>query len=462
MLQASRNSSSVSRTVAVLSVLAMSTLGATSASAQEDDISAPPPLQWPTSVSAHATGQVPFQLGNSGLRHSIEEAADLSLCTMLMTDANMPIPTGAHFTYADCPPSIKAKIDAREGKVAWAEGARPTECGSNCLGGPFMLNTQNVDRPNSRYALAYGHLIFHVDIPGPFNRDVYYGLEIDVTCNVPAGTRDGTANVTAHVDGPWAEDPGILESIANFLVLPLDLSQRITDGINAGSGVSTNSGPSQGPCTSIGATHWPPAEFKFDAFLWDVPPPKRPSRTTIGDVTAVKPTVTLYFDRIIRNHTIESNPSPGPFTFTLYINGAPAHIPLNGTISLSPNGASHDQKYCKTLTMDGVDSLQILFVDSFGGAVWSQFTSAQNFGSGGAHKMTTGRRYLRPGLHPGDKPTTWVSREFELDYRVDYHGAPTSVAPVTMPSTLGLPSVPTTGVLAPPDQPPPGSSCIRI
>jgi len=42
---------------------------------------------------------------------------------------------------------------------------------------------------------------------------------------------------------------------------------------------------------------------------------------------------------------------------------------------------------------------------------------------------------LTPGLHPGDKPQHFVLRAFELDYRVDYHGAPTSVAPVTTPPT---------------------------
>jgi hypothetical protein len=54
----------------------------------------------------------------------------------------------------------------------------------------------------------------------------------------------------------------------------------------------------------------------------------------------------------------------------------PTRIPPNGTISLAPTGESHDQKYCKTVTMDWANSLQILFVDSLGGSVWSQFTPA--------------------------------------------------------------------------------------
>lgn len=458
MLEATRESSGISRTVAVLAALWMSALGATRATAQEDATSAPPPLQWPLPVSAHPSGHLPFQLGTSGLRRTIEDSANVELCKMLMKDAGLQIPSEATFTYDDCPSSIKAKIDAREGKVAWADGARPTECGRSCLGPPFMSQTQRIDRPNARYAMVYGHLTFHVDTPGPFNRDVQYGLEIDVTCDVPPGARDGIVKTTTHVDGPWADDPGFLESIFNFLALPLEFSQRITDGINKGYGVSTSSGPSQGPCTSIGANAQPPDYVQGDEFVWDVPPRRpRPPETA----AAIKPTATLYFDRIVRKHTIESNPSTAPLTFTLYVNGVPAHIPRNGTISLAPNGASHDQKYCKTVTMDGVNGLQILFVDSLGGSVWSQFAPAQNFGAGGVHKMTTGRTYLRPGLHPGDKPMNFLLREFELTYRIDYQSAPTSVAPAATSSTGVGPRAPA-GVVAPPDRRPPDSSCTKI
>jgi hypothetical protein len=464
MSQAKRVSSIISSAVAVLAMLSMTALGATSAHAQEDVTGPPPALQWPTSAGAHPGGALPFQVdaaSTMGLRHSIEDAADLELCKMLMKDANMPVPSDPNFAYANCPSSIKAKIDSGDGKYAWADGARPTQCGRNCVGPPFMMQTQNADRPNAQYAMVLGSLTFRVDTPGPFNRDVYYGLEIDVTCDVPAGTRAGTANVTTHVNGPTADDPGFLETVFNFLALPIEFSQRITDGINEGYGASTTPGPNQGPCSSMGVIASPPAEFKFDAFVWDIPKP--PRRPPIPDVTTLKPTATLYFDKIIRNRTIETNPSMAPLTFTLYINGMPAHIPRNGTISLAPN-ASTNQKFCRAIPMDGMDSLQILFVDSLGGAVWSQFTSGQNFGSSGEHKMTTGRTYLMPGLHPGDKPQNGVLREFELDYRVNYQAGPTSANPTPAPAnpSRGGRPTPPAAVFAPPDQPPPDSSCIRI
>src|SRR4029077_9803526 len=141
MSQARRISSIISPVVAVLAVLSMSALGAASARAQEDVTGPAPALQWPTSVSAHPGGALPFQVGAAstlGLRHSIEDAADLELCKMLMKDANMPVPNDPNFAYADCPASVKGKIDSGDGKYAWADGARPTQCGRNCVGPPFM------------------------------------------------------------------------------------------------------------------------------------------------------------------------------------------------------------------------------------------------------------------------------------------------------------------------------------
>jgi len=171
---------------------------------------------------------------------------------------------------------------------------------------------------------------------------------------------------------------------------------------------------------------------------------------------AVKPTATIYFDRIIRNHTIESNPSPAPLTFTAYINGMPAHIPKTAPISLSA-GARNEQKYCKTISTEGLDSLQILFVDSLGGAVWSQFTSGQGFWRRCAQD-DHGTYVHDSRLHPGDKPQKFVLQEFELDYRVDYHPMPTAIGSATTPTpaTGGRPARPRPhgGVVVLGDQPP--------
>src|SRR5256885_693270 len=90
---------------------------------------------WPASLQQ---GLHPLHVCTCGLVASIEEAADRNLGEMLMKAAIIPIPNEATFTYADGPSSIKAKIDPRKAKSSWADRARPTECGRNWVGPPFM------------------------------------------------------------------------------------------------------------------------------------------------------------------------------------------------------------------------------------------------------------------------------------------------------------------------------------
>src|SRR5438552_18443541 len=118
-------SSFVMHAMAAFAALAVSAVGTTAAFAQENVTSASPPLQWPTSASAHPTGSLPFQLSSTmGLRNTIEEEANATLCKMLLTDAHIPIPNGAAFTYSDCPSAYKAMINSRQGRFSWADGAR--------------------------------------------------------------------------------------------------------------------------------------------------------------------------------------------------------------------------------------------------------------------------------------------------------------------------------------------------
>ena len=264
MFRTIRKSKFLSCAIGALAVMSMTALFATTVCAQEDVNSAPPPLQWPTPVSASPTGRIPFQYSATmGLRNSIEEAGNAELCKMLMKDAKVPIPNEANFTYADCPSGYKTMINLRQGKYSWADGARPTECGRNCIGPPFMSQTQSVNRPNALFAMVYGHLSFHVDTVGPLSREVTYFLEIHVTCDVPAANRNGTANLTTLVDGPVADDPGFLETIVNFLALPLELSQRITNGINAGYGTSTSPGPEPGSVQLDRGLRFGPGQFQI-------------------------------------------------------------------------------------------------------------------------------------------------------------------------------------------------------
>jgi hypothetical protein len=302
----------------------------------------------------------------------------------------------------------------------------------------------------------YSRLTFWASTVLGETRDFDYLLETDVRRNVPGGNRTGVIGVTTTTQGPVADDPWFLESILSSLLLPVELSERIDDRITQNFKVTTTTTPlamGQFQCSSIGIVASPPNQYKNDEFVWDVPAPKI---VPVGSNAAVRPRATLYFDRILRNQTTESIPPSSPFSFTPYINGMPAHIPRMSTIPLAPN-ASYNQKYCRTISMEGLNSLQILFTDNVGGAVWSQFTAGQDFGSGVSHKMTTGRSVVTAAPHPGDKPVQSWLRDFELDYRIDYSGAPKAVSPSSGGQTKApMPGVATSGKRQP------DSGCTRI
>src|SRR5215472_8256448 len=120
------------------------------AKAQEDNISPPPPLQFPLLAGPNATGQIPFQLSAlAGLRFNIEQAGNLGLCEALMTQAGQTIPPG--LTFDQCSPSIQQQVNNNQGMVTWADNARPTQCGRDCVGPPFMSQTLQLTQPNYRF-----------------------------------------------------------------------------------------------------------------------------------------------------------------------------------------------------------------------------------------------------------------------------------------------------------------------
>jgi hypothetical protein len=168
-------------------------------------------------------------------------------------------------------------------------------------------------------------------------------------------------------------------------------------------------------CRSIGAFASDPANWKFDAFTWDIP---SPSRVTVVNALN-RASATVYFDRIIRHKTLVSDGTTDPFTFRVFLNGISGQMPRTGEISLGPDGVS-TQAFCKTIDLTGADSLQILFTVNNGAAAWSQFPAAANYGAGGSRSMTTGQSLLLPVQAPGQKPTPFMNREFELQYHIEY------------------------------------------
>lgn len=414
---------------------AISTFGGGAAQAQEDNNSAPPPLQFPTLPGPNPRGS----FGMGSLRSALEQGGNTELCKILTKDVNPNVVFPPNFTFAQCDPAIAAKVNSRSGSVRWASGARPRECG-DCVGRPSNVRTQALDRPNRRFATVHARLTFTVvDVgPTPFDRDVIFPVDVNFECRVAGAQKRGEIQVTTVAGQPFADEPDFGESVADFLLGPLNISRSIENGIRAALGGGGNTpGPNLGPCTSIGARLDPSPPF--DSFVWDIPGPSQPLPPITTTSVLPGTQATVVFDSIVRKPTIEQQPPKGPFQFVLFINGNTALIPRLGTVNLPPGGR-HDQPYCKTINVAGAEALQILVTDGVGGAVWSQFLRRADFGNGPSRTLTTGRQFFQapnpiPGapMPPGgDKPQAFIAREFEVRYRVVF--SPGVVAP---PTTTG-------------------------
>ena len=453
-----------------VSVASLTLSFAPQARAQEDAISAPAPLQWPTLTGPTSNRSFAVIL----LRAEFEKGANAELCKVLMREQQIAIP--AQFDFTMCPPALATKVNNRQGKVKWASGAKPTECGMSCWGRPFMTREQSLDRPNVHYAMFFGHLDFEVENPGP-NRNVRFGYEAHFRCVIPPGARDGALEISAVFGRPVIGDPSFWESVADFLV-PLNISRQIEAGIRrALSTPGSTAMPDMGRCTSIGVDAPPQVNPNFDTVRFDLPPPQRATVASgAGAVSALNKSATVRFLRITRKPPALGFNSPvEPGTFSVFLNGIAAHFPETPALPLPPAGASAPINLCKTIDMNGADRLQVIFVNSLGGAVWSQFASGQKFGAGAPHLMTTGRRVVVPGQpgppgppgSPGSgppKPQTLVLREFELTYTIEYH-APPSEAVELPPATGGgvrPPRAPTSGTLSADPGSAPPQPCRKI
>lgn len=410
------------------------------ARAQEGAISPPPPLQWPVLAGPNAKGDFSITI----LRQLIELGGNEELCKILMKEANQPIP--ANFEWSLCPPEFQAKVIGRQGKVSWASGAKPTECGTNCLGRPFMNQSRSLDRPNVIFAMLYGHLDFAIDVPGPFNRNVRFGYEAQFYCLTQHGAREGDFNIRMVFGTPVVSEPGILESITDFIILPANISRAIERGIRRSLSTPGSQSQSLGRCSSIGANK--DVQPAFDSIRFDLPQPgmRRPPVRIIADTALGGKSATVRFVRITRKPVFGYTPAAAPGQFNVFLNGIPAYFPDTPALNLPPAGGSAAINFCKTIDTDGSDRLQIIFVNSHGGAVWSQFAPNTNFGAGPARTMVTGRTVVvagQPGPpnpvtgKPGSvKPQPVVLREFELLYTIE-HRAPANQSVAMSPVNIG-------------------------
>ncbi len=433
------------------------------AAAQENALGPPDVLQYPLEASENASGKFPIIF----LRDKIEKGADLALCESLMREAGRPIP--AEFDEAACEPAFAEKVRNGEGIVHWAGGARPLQCGESCVGRPFVTRTQFVDRPNLRQAMLYGRLTFVADPTGPFNRDITYGYEAYFTCDAENGARSGDFTVDVKFGAPVIGDPGPIESVLDFILLPARLSGYIEHRIRQDLSSAGGASEVRDLCRSIGVSR--AADAKFDSAVFD-PAPAAPrfGQLDIGAAAALRDRATIHFLRIARNplpalvdagHAAPGNPAAG--YFNVFLNGNVAAFPPKtptpaGGIDLPPEGGVVELNYCRTVDLTGSDRLQLLFTNGLGGAVWSQFPRTDSFGANAPKTMTTGRTIVVPGF-PGPpdpvtgrptpaKPQAVILREFELVYTITYAPRPDTATPAEPARPGGRPGLgAVTGVL---------------
>lgn len=429
------------KAIVVLAPLSVAITVFSGAAAQENALGPPDVLQYPVQAADTAA------LGLQGLvlRAAIETEANLALCQALMTRAGRSIP--ADFSDADCPSEFKDKVSNNEGIVHWADNARPLHCGSSCFGRPFMSHTGFIDKPNLRKAMLYGRLNFVIDPPVPTNRDLTYFYEAHFTCKTVNGARNGSFVVDIQFGEPVIGDPGVFESVVDFLLLPVKLSSRIEARIRKHLSQVPGQTNTVNPCRSVGVKL--DIDPLHDAAVYDLPQSAGPAR---------RDNATIRFLRIIRkplpalvdpSHAAPGNPAAG--YFNVFLNGAAAGFPPKtptpgGGIDLPPGGGIVELNYCRTIDLTGRDRLQLIFTNALGGAVWSQFARTDTFGANATKTMTTGRTIVVPGSSgppdpvtgsstPG-KPHSMILQEFELVYTISYSPLSGTVA-TTEPARPG-------------------------
>ena len=386
--------------------------------AQENATSAPPPLQWPTLEPGPTANRF---LAVSLLRGEIEKGANEVLCRKLMEAAGQPIPP--NFTFDQCPARFQDEIAARQGAVKWVPGARPTECGTNCVGRPGLSQSMARDRPNTFFAQLSGHLDFEVEVPNFFNRTVRYGYGIEFHC-VTSGAREGNVTVRAVFDRPFVLEGGVLEDITNFILSPFALSDRVEAGIR--SRLTTPGGvtSTQGTCNSVGVNR--SEDPANDSFIYNRPRPSAARGAhVVGTTILHQKSATVRLLRVTRKPVSGFSPPPETGRFHVFVNGRQGNFPPPA-IELPASGGSAELNLCKTIDMKDANRLQLLFANSHGGAVWSQFVSSSNFGAGRRRRMITSRTIKvagRPGL--GGGVLTRVLREYELFYIIEFNTRPT-------------------------------------
>ncbi|WP_290651164.1 hypothetical protein [Aquisalimonas sp.] len=318
---------------------------------------------------------------------------------------------------------------ASEHKLSWAGGARPSECGYDCFGRPFMSMTRHLNQPNENVVQVFGRLQFDLDISGfPFDRRVVSNFTVRASCHGWAHG-DGNLRIVVEVQPPFVADGlGVIETVLDFILSPLDLSRRINDRVRAAlgpGGVALQDLPAR--CRTLGAFDAGFAEQ--DGIVWDAP--VTAGLPQLGHTFVGEP-ITVRFESIRRQHVLTNVDPVQPLTFEFYVNHVHLGVPNVGELVLAPGETLVLDNAAIALPVSDLEALLVIVADSLGGAGWELFERGDGF-TGGRRTLLTHRNelvpadQLGPGLPPlppdsqrpgSARPRTIDVHEFRITYTI--------------------------------------------
>lgn len=336
-------------------------------------------------------------------------------------------------------PSIRAKL-------SWEKNAKPLDCGYDCMSAPSLSATKHIDRPNSKRVVHRARLSFRIDnikrktggvwLPAVgIRRTIHTNINIYAYCEGWNGT-EGTIRIYTKAQPPFIdEDHSIVESILNFILLPLNISNfvdaQIARQLRADGG-SLAIEPPNGCCKSIGVLSNYPHDrrSRFDNIVWDRLPAKSPFS---GGIALHGESAEVRFISIKRRKTLNSMEAQhDDIRFTFFVNGQVAEYPPVGKVTIAENQTLQlgGEIVLKVPLSKNVPVLQVLVSNNLKAAGWKEYSRKNKYGHG-RNTLRTSRKVVGPPLNipgPGKggsgKPTKVTVNEFELMYTINYRGQP--------------------------------------
>ncbi len=371
-----------------------------------------PPLGPPT-ASDEANGSLLTTL----LRIALQEAGQQAI-----TETNSQLRAHA---------SIRAKL-------SWEKNAKPLECGYDCISAPRIEVTKHIDQPNAKRAVIHGRLSFRIDdiknkvggvwVPAVgVSRTIHTNIDIHTYCEGWRGA-DGTIRVYTRTQPPFIDEShSIVESILNFVLLPLNISNfvdvqiaRQLRAVGADAGLPAVE-PPNGCCRSLGVLSNAPHDrrSRFDSVIWDRPPAKKPFQGGVA----------LQGESALNSMEAQQD----DLRFTFFVNGQAAEYPPQaGKVKIAENQTLQlgGDVVLKVPLAKRYPVLQVLFSNNFKAAGWNEHSRKKQYDHG-SNTLQTSRKIVAPPLKisgstkaSSNKPTKVTVNEFELTYTISYRGQP--------------------------------------